>query len=101
MQGSRRTGSPGQFAAALKYVPDRDAAPKVTASGRGEIARRILDVACQYGIPVHKDPDLVAVLSQLDLGEEIPPVLYRVVAELLVFVYRMNILASREKGPTK
>ncbi|MBW2036823.1 MAG: EscU/YscU/HrcU family type III secretion system export apparatus switch protein [Deltaproteobacteria bacterium] len=83
-----------QKAAALKYEPENDKAPRVTAKGSGVVAQKIVDLARKHGIPVRDDPDLVEALSRLDLGEEIPPELYVVVAELLSFVYRVN----RKKG---
>ncbi len=77
-------------AVALKYDAARDRAPKITASGKGEVAERILALARENGVPIREDPDLVQVLSQLDLNQEIPPSLYQVVAELLAFVYQLN-----------
>jgi flagellar biosynthesis protein len=77
-------------AAALKYKPDEDAAPKVIAKGSGNIADRILEVAREHKVPLKKDAQLVEVLSAIDLDQEIPPELYRAVAEVLAFVYRMT-----------
>ena len=77
-------------AVALKYKPGKDNAPKVTATGTGLVAEKIIDIARKQGIPVKDDPDLVEVLSRLDLKEEIPPDLYVIVAELLAFVYSLN-----------
>jgi flagellar biosynthesis protein len=77
-------------AAALKYKPDEDAAPKVVAKGSGNIAEKILEVARANKIPLKEDPQLVEVLSAIDLNREIPPELYKAVAEILVFVYRMT-----------
>ncbi|NVL89385.1 MAG: EscU/YscU/HrcU family type III secretion system export apparatus switch protein [Desulfobacterales bacterium] len=81
-------------AAALKYRPEQDSAPKITAKGTGLIAEKIIDIARKHGVPVKDDPDLVEVLSRLDLDEEIPPELYVIVAELLAFIYSLN----RKKG---
>ena len=81
-------------AVALKYKLPQDSAPKVTAKGTGAVAEKIIDIARKQGIPVKDDPDLVEVLSRLDLDEEIPPELYVIVAELLAFVYSLN----RKKG---
>jgi flagellar biosynthesis protein len=81
-------------AVALKYKPGDDHAPRVTAKGTGRLAERIIEMARKHGIPVKDDPDLVEVLSRLDLHDQIPPELYVVVAELLAFVYRLN----QEKG---
>lgn len=77
-------------AVALAYRPEKDSAPKVAASGRGRVAERIIEMAREYGIPVKDDPDLVEVLSKLDVTEEIPPGVYVVVAELLAFAYSLN-----------
>ncbi len=77
-------------AIALKYKPGDDHAPRVTAKGTGRLAERIIEMARKHGIPVKDDPDLVEVLSRLDLHDQIPPELYVVVAELLAFVYRLN-----------
>jgi flagellar biosynthesis protein len=77
-------------AAALKYRHRQDNAPMVTAKGVGESARMIIEIAHAYGIPVEEDSDLVEVLSALDLYQEIPPDLYRAVAELLAFVYMIS-----------
>jgi flagellar biosynthesis protein len=54
------------------------------------VAEKIIALAQEHGVPIREDPDLVQVLSQLDLQQEIPPTLYQVVAELLAFVYRLN-----------
>ena len=81
-------------AVALKYKPGDDHAPRVAAKGTGRLAERIIEMARKHGIPVKDDPDLVEVLSRLDLHDQIPPELYVVVAELLAFVYRLN----QEKG---
>ncbi len=77
-------------AAALRYIPQKDSAPKVVARGSGNLAEKILQLAREYGIPIKEDVRLVEVLSTLDLYQEIPPELYRAVAEILVFVYKMT-----------
>jgi len=77
-------------AVALKYRPAKDNAPKVVASGKGETARKIIELAREHGIYIHDDPDLVEVLSQLDLNAEIPTDFYIVISELLAFVYALN-----------
>jgi len=77
-------------AAALRYDAKKDAAPKVIAKGSGKIAERILQLAKEHNVPIKDDPQLVEVLSTLDLYQEIPPELYRAVAEILAFVYRMT-----------
>lgn len=77
-------------AAALRYVPPQDAAPRVTAKGRGQLAERIVALAKEYGVPTREDPELVEILSALELGQEIPPECYAAVAEILAFVYSLN-----------
>jgi flagellar biosynthesis protein len=81
---------PRRTAAALKYTAAIDNAPKITATGHGVVAEKIIALARAKGVPIRHDADLVQVLSQLDLRQEIPPSLYQVVAELLAFVYRLN-----------
>ncbi len=77
-------------AAALRYEPDRDQAPKVVAKGRGKIAEKIVAAAQQHDVPLVEDRNLVQMLEALDLDTDIPAELYRAVAEVLVFVYRLN-----------
>ena len=77
-------------AVALQYKPGEDYAPKVTAKGEGRIAEKIIELARRHGIPIKDDPDLIEVLSKLDLHESIPPTVYIAVAELLAFVYSLN-----------
>jgi flagellar biosynthesis protein len=77
-------------AIALKYEPHLDHAPKVVAKGSGKVAEKIIEIAKEHDIYIHNDPDLIEVLSHLDINEEIHPELYVVVAELLAFVYALN-----------
>jgi flagellar biosynthesis protein len=84
-------------AVALKYNPLKSNAPRVTAKGRGRVAERIIEIAREQGIPVSEDPDLVRALIELDFYEEIPPELYKAVAEILAFTYRLN--RTQGKGP--
>lgn len=77
-------------AAALQYALGSQGAPRLTAKGSGAVAERIIAIAREQGIPLREDPHLIEVLSSLDLYEEIPPELYKAVAEILVFVYRMT-----------
>ena len=75
---------------ALRYAPPEDAAPKVTAKGQGVIAEKIIEIARKNHIPIKDDPELVNILSMLDLDEEISPSVYKVVAEILAFVYSLK-----------
>ncbi|MCX5845014.1 MAG: EscU/YscU/HrcU family type III secretion system export apparatus switch protein [Deltaproteobacteria bacterium] len=79
-----------RLAAALKYDPQEDAAPVMTAKGRGAIAEKIISIAKKNGIPIKEDPNLVQILSKLEIDEQISPVLYKAVAEILAFVYSLN-----------
>ncbi len=79
-----------QLAVALRYHEDKDAAPRVLAKGAGDVAKKILDIAKEQGIPIRDDPDLVQALAKLDVGSLIPTELYPAVAEVLAFVYRQN-----------
>lgn len=72
-------------AIALQY--DGENAPIVTASGEGDIAEEIIRIAKEHGVPLREDMMLAALLSELELGEEIPPLLYRVVAEVIAYAY--------------
>lgn len=83
-------------AVALKYEPGSLEAPTVIAKGRGELAQAILDKAKENGVPVQEDPSLVEVLSKLDLDQQIPAELYKLVAEVLTFVYRSDQKARGE-----
>ncbi len=78
----------GQAAIALKY--DGQNAPAVTATGQNDIARQIMEIAEEHGVPLYEDPDLAALLSRLDLGEEIPETLYRVIAEILAYAFYLQ-----------
>ncbi len=78
------------IAAAIEYDRERDPAPRVTASGRGPMAEKIIELAKKHGVPIKEDPALANILSRLDIDEKISPELYRVVAEILAFVYSVN-----------
>lgn len=80
---------PQQSAVALAYAGD-EAAPRVVAKGRGLIAQAIIERARQHGVFVHESRELVSLLLQIDLDARIPPQLYRAVAELLAWVYRLE-----------
>ena len=77
-------------AVALKYNKEKDAAPKITAKGRGIIAEKIVETAQAHDVPLYENKNLVQVLEALELETEIPPELYRAVAEVLAFIYRLN-----------
>jgi len=77
-------------ALSLKYKKGRDFAPKVTAKGKGWVAEKIIKMAHENNIPVREDKDLLNLLSEIDVGQEVPESLYKVVAELLAWVYQLN-----------
>lgn len=81
-------------AIALEYSPQEDA-PKVIASGKGILAEKIIERAKESDVPIHRDDKLADTLSRLDIGEAIPPELYQVVAEILVFVDAMDKLRGK------
>lgn len=83
-------------AIALQYNPE-DEAPKIIASGRGILADRILERAKESEVPIHRDDSLAETLSRLKIGDMIPPELYEVVAEILVFVDGMDQLKGKMK----
>jgi flagellar biosynthesis protein len=76
-------------AVAVAYEPG-DKAPKILASGRGEVAEKIIAKAKENDVPFYKDNKLAETLSKLEIGDAIPPELYEVVAEILVFVDDMD-----------
>ncbi len=79
-----------KMAAALGYDIEKDNAPKILARGRGEIAQKIIEKAQEEEIPIHSDKDIVKVLVKMDIGQEIPPQLYRAIAEILSFIYNLE-----------
>ncbi len=81
-------------AIALAYNPE-EAAPKIIASGKGYLADKILQTADNNHIPVHKDEQLAATLSKLNIGDYIPPELYEVVSEILIFVDNMDRIKAK------
>ncbi|HLP44339.1 MAG TPA: EscU/YscU/HrcU family type III secretion system export apparatus switch protein [Candidatus Kapabacteria bacterium] len=79
-----------QKAVALQYEPGKDRAPRVVAKGKGLIAQKIIAAAEENHIPLHQDNELAQLLEALELETEIPGELFRAVAEVLAFIYRMN-----------
>jgi len=79
-----------QQAVALRYKPQNDRAPKLVAKGQGYLAEKILELARQHHIPVREDKNLLQILSRLDLNQEIPAEVYKAVAEILAFIYRLS-----------
>ncbi|QEK12288.1 flagellar biogenesis protein [Crassaminicella thermophila] len=79
-----------KIAAALKYEQNENKAPVVIAKGEGYIAEKIKEIALELDIPTYKDEKLVKQLNNLAIGEEIPPELYQVVAEILTFIIQLD-----------
>jgi len=80
----------GRQAVALRYEPKKDDAPKLVAKGRGYLADKIIELARLHNIPIRQDKKLLQILSRLDLEEEIPLEVYKAVAEILAFIYRLS-----------
>ncbi|MCP5405114.1 MAG: EscU/YscU/HrcU family type III secretion system export apparatus switch protein [Pseudomonadaceae bacterium] len=81
---------PQTKAAALRYNQESDAAPILTAKGRGQVAERILEVAREHNIPIRSDADLVEILEKVEIDQEIPLEVYTVVAEIFSYLYKVN-----------
>lgn len=92
-------------AVALKYDTEHDSAPVVVASGCGEIASKIIDVAEQNGIPVYRDDSAASLMCMLRVGSSIPKELYEVVAAIYISLLRSSkelrekILQENKEGP--
>lgn len=84
-------------AAALSYTADMQA-PKVVASGKGEVADNIIEEAKKHNIPVYKDENLATILTELELGSYIPPELYEIVAKIMIFVGDVDELYAKTKA---
>ena len=83
-----------QKAVALKYDMHQDTAPRVIAKGRGHVAEHILETAQKNSIPVYQNKSLVSMLMALEIDREIPPELYKTIAEVMAYVYKMD----KDKG---
>lgn len=83
-------------AVALSYE-EGDQAPKILATGKGYVAEKIIDAAKEENVPIHKDEKLADTLSKLEIGDYIPKELYGVVAEILVFVDRVESVKKHAK----
>ena len=74
-------------ATALKYDKEKDNAPKVVAQGSRYLAQEIINIATKYDIPIKKDEDMIQMLEQIEVNREIPPPMYKAVAEIFSFIY--------------
>ena len=84
---SRSDGNRAERAVALRYGTE-DGAPVIVASGMGHLAEKIVEVAEGSGVPVYEDNSLATVLSQMELGREIPEELYQAIVE--IYIYFLN-----------
>lgn len=89
-----RTNYCKRTAVAINYDPE-EPAPKIIASGHGYMADKMVKVAEETNVPIHKDVKLANTLSKLEIGEYIPPELYEVVSEVLVFVDNLDRIKSK------
>ncbi|MBN2220581.1 MAG: EscU/YscU/HrcU family type III secretion system export apparatus switch protein [Vallitaleaceae bacterium] len=94
MEKARKDNKELQKAAAIKYAKD-DNAPKVIAKGKGIVAENILKKAEEVDVPIYRDAALVDTLTKLEIGDYIPPELYQVVAEIMIFVSDLDHLRDR------
>lgn len=85
-------------AIAIKYDKDSKKAPAVVASGRGQIATKILTLAEENNIPMVEDPKLSKLLSSLKIKSEIPPNLFKIVAEILAFIFYLEKMAEKKSS---
>lgn len=85
---------PNKTAVALEYDP-MEMAPKILATGKGYMAEKIIEEAKANDVPFYKDNKLAETLSALEIGDAIPPELYEVVAEILVFVDGMDKIKAK------
>ncbi|WP_324170671.1 EscU/YscU/HrcU family type III secretion system export apparatus switch protein [Sulfurimonas sp.] len=77
-------------AAALRYNKDKESAPRVIAKGKGETAQNIIKIAELHNLPIKKDEDLIELLSKVELDKEVPAELYKAVAEVFSFIYKVS-----------
>ena len=95
-ESPEKSGKPlKQKAVALRYDAEKEDAPRVVATGEGFVADQILRIALDNGVTVHKDSDLVEILSKLDIDALIPVEAFAAVAEILSYIYRSQ---GREPG---
>ncbi len=95
--GQRKGETEEKTAVAIAYEPG-EAAPKILATGKGKVAEKIIETAQENDVPLYKDNKLADTLSRLKIGDMIPPELYEVVAEILVFVDDMDKMKSKIGG---
>ena len=77
-------------AVALRYDKDKESAPRVVAKGEGHTAKNIIKIAELNDLPIKKDADLVELLSKVEIDKEVPDALYKAVAEVFSFIYKVT-----------
>ncbi|GAF66302.1 EscU/YscU/HrcU family type III secretion system export apparatus switch protein [Alkalihalobacillus trypoxylicola] len=80
----------GKSAAVIRYDEQNEEAPRVVAQGRGMVANQIIQMAKEHDIDLQTEPSLLSNLLEVDLGEQIPPQLYSVMAEVLLLIEKME-----------
>lgn len=86
----KRAALGGKTAAVIRYDKDNGSTPTVIAQGKGHVANKIIEMAKAHDIPMQEDPTLVSNLIDMDLGDNIPPQLYSVIAEILLLIEEME-----------
>lgn len=84
-------------AVALKYDPEKDNIPTITATGQGVIADKIIEKGGESDVAIYEDERLVKELLQFKVGTEIPPELYDIVAQILVFVESVDVKKGKSR----
>jgi flagellar biosynthesis protein len=88
---------PRRQASALRYQPG-EVSPRIIASGSGLVADKIIEAAREAGVPVRHDPALAEALAVLDLGHHVPAEMWKAVAEVLAWAYKLDAGAARRLG---
>lgn len=91
---------PNEMAAALRYNPEEHSTPVVVATGCGDLAEKIIELAKEHGVPLYKDEALAASLVRLGAQVEIPPELYQTVAYIIAYIARLDRKAGLDKHAT-
>ncbi len=79
-----------KYAAVLRYDSELEESPRLVAKGRGKVAENILETAIEHGIPIQEDPALLELMTKLNINETIPEELYKAVAEVFAFIYKVD-----------
>lgn len=90
MKKSKGSQKPYNAAVALKYNPEKDYSPIVVAAGHGNVAEKIIGIASDNGVPVYRDDSAASLLSMLDVGQQVPPELYDIVAGIYVEILKIS-----------